>query len=32
VTIANVADAGDAPIMDFSDETNSQLLAVLEDF
>lgn len=32
VTIANVADAGDAPVMDFSNETNSQLLAVLEDF
>lgn len=32
VTIANVADAGDAPIMDFSDPDNSQLLAVILDF
>lgn len=32
VTIANVIDAGDAPTMDFSEETNSQLIAVIEDF
>jgi hypothetical protein len=32
ISVTNVVEGGDGPTMDFSEETNSQLLAVLEDF